>query len=78
MFEPRFKRRALRGRPLGVMGLLRRLGWLVSLALAGVWIGLGYVPSLDSNWVWLARAGLFFVGAALMWFAYDPSEDSQA
>lgn len=78
MAEPRFRRRLLRDRSSGVTGLLRRLGWLVTVALAGVWIGLGYVPSLESNWVWLARAGLFFIGAALMWFAYDPSEDSRA
>lgn len=78
MAESGFRRRGLRDRSSSVTGLLRRLGWLVALALAGVWIGLGYIPYLESSWVWFARAGLFFIGAVLMWFAYDPSEDSRA
>ena len=78
MVEPGFRRRVLRNRSSGVGGMLRRLGWLVAVALAGVWVGLGYVPQLESSWVWLGRAALFFIGAGLMWFAYDPSEDSRA
>jgi putative flippase GtrA len=58
--------------------LLRRLGWLSTLALAGVWIGVGFIPDLPSNWVWFSRAAIFFIGAAVIWFAYDPSEDRGA
>lgn len=70
------KRGASRGR--GAVALLRRIGWLATLALAGVWVGVGFVPNLTSNWVWFARAAIFFVGAAVIWFAYDPTEDSGA
>ena len=72
------RRRAARSRATGLMPLLRRLGWLATLALAGVWVGIGFVPKLESNWVWISRAAIFFVGAAVIWFSYDPSEDSGA
>jgi hypothetical protein len=75
---PGFKRRTIRGRPSRGSSLLRRLGWLAAIALAGVWVGVGYVPQLDSDLMWLVRGGLFFIGAGLMWIAYDPSEDSAA
>lgn len=58
--------------------ILRRLGWLSTLALAGVWIGVGFIPALTSNWVWVSRGAIFFIGAAVIWFAYDPSEDRGA
>ena len=65
-----------RGSAKGVLQALRRLGWLAAVALAGVWVGVGFVPHLASSWLWFSRAAIFFIGAAAMWFAYDPSEDS--
>lgn len=76
--EPGSKAGPPRSRPVGMVSTLRRLGWLATLALAGVWIGVGYVPRLDTDWMWWARAGLFVLGAGVIWFAYDPSEDPGA
>ena len=57
---------------------LRRLSWLGVLALAGIWFGLAYIPGIEVNWLWLGRAAIFFIGAALIWFSYDFSEDTGA
>jgi hypothetical protein len=70
------KRGVSRGRASNAVALLRRVGWLATIALAGVWVGVGFVPNLTQNWVWFSRAAIFFIGAAVIWFAYDPTEDS--
>jgi hypothetical protein len=76
MAESRIEKNPRRRRSRGG-ALFRRLGWLTAVALAGIWMGLGYIPQIDATWMWLGRAALFFIGAGLMWFAYDPSEDSR-
>jgi putative flippase GtrA len=78
MAEPWSKRKTGRREAAGVLNLLRRLGWLTTIALAGVWVGLGFVPDLSSNLIWFSRAAIFFIGAAVIWFSYDPSEDPGA
>ncbi len=65
-------------RTAGLIRRLRRLGWMGAVVLAGVWIGLGFVPHLGTDWVWFLRAAIFFVAAGLLWFAHDPSRDFEA
>lgn len=77
MARPNTESETSRVRASRTWRLIRRLVWLAALALAGVWIGVGYIPSIDANWIWLTRAALFFAGAALMWFGYDTREDSR-
>jgi hypothetical protein len=48
--------------------------WIATAVLAAAWIGLGFLPGLHQSWIWLGRAAIFFIAAAVLWFAYDPAE----
>jgi hypothetical protein len=52
-------------------------GWVATAALAAVWIGLSFIPGLRTNWIWLARAAIFFIAAGVLWLAYDPAEPDE-
>jgi hypothetical protein len=54
-----------------------RWPWVATAVLAAAWLGLGFVPGLPSSWMWLGRAAIFFIGAAVLWFGYDPAEPDE-
>ena len=56
---------------------VRWSGWLAAAFLVAAWIGLGFVPGLRLSWMWFGRAAIFFIGAAVLWFAYDPGEPDE-
>jgi hypothetical protein len=58
-------------------GKIRWPAWIATAVLAACWVGLGYVPGLNSSWIWLGRAAIFFVAAVVLWFAYDPVEPDE-
>jgi hypothetical protein len=56
---------------------VRWQGWAATAVLTAAWIGLRYLPGMHSSWIWLGRAAIFFIGAAVLWFTYDPGEPDE-